>query len=335
MQSIVDVESVALATITHTHAYICQDLFISDEFTRPNKTNSRWTARNYRDDSITIPSSELKKQDYYIGVNAFLNVTFSITASFKLTTRLQDGKPQAGKVRSEASNYYTMVVDENTKHVTFTLSPYNGRAYLFVSTTEKPDRTKPSTYQRSSFEDSLQSITFAAGDTDFCTKCTYYVMVTGAANETSYSILGATSNSITSLQDGIPLYSQVSTKEWQYYTFKLDNEKADLQISLTPLSGDPDLYISTEIEHPTETNYTLKSTGTGSVLLARAASVRASVRASGIVSTHARLHSHVCVRVCVQITGRRSCTWTTPLHITFSAPTTSVSLPTRTPRTLS
>lgn len=242
------------------------DLFISDTDPHPNMS-APWKSTNFRDDSITIPSSDLKVQTYYVGVNAFLNVTFSIVASLSATIRMQDGSVQAGEVRNGGIKYYTLDVQQATDALTFTLTPLMGRAFLYVSSSRKPDPKNHSSYQWSSFEDTIQSITVKPMDVGFCMNCSYHIAVLGVVNITRFSILASSSVAVISMQDGIGLTGAVDEKQWLYYSFALSNSHADLTVTVTPMSGDPDLYMSIDDQRPTLTNYTAKATAFGADII--------------------------------------------------------------------
>jgi hypothetical protein len=70
-------------------------------------------------------------------------------------------------------------------------------------------------------------------------------------------------NTIT-LQDSVAIRDVVGPRMYEYFKIKVVNPDGDLTISVTPFSGDPDLYISPAPEaHPRKENYTWASRGFG------------------------------------------------------------------------
>jgi hypothetical protein len=218
------------------------DLFMSDVYHKPNRTHHTWSGRSYRDDAITLGADTLHYGTYYISVYAFNNCTFSILASFRRMATLQDGVPQAGSVVKEQQAFYSITVGSDLEELVVTLTPSSGSGYLYMSTGGEP--TRENAMWHSTFFLSGQSINVPRHDSNFCSFCTYYIMVYGN-RKCDYTLLASASGGMTTLQDGQPQRAYAQRKTFKYFAFNLQHAEADMAISVTPVNGDPDLYIST------------------------------------------------------------------------------------------
>lgn len=72
----------------------------------------------------------------------------------------------------------------------------------------------------------------------------------------AFSIVAASSLGTTRLQSGVPVQATVGKEEFIYYEFNVpaDMESPLLQLTLTRLSGDPDVFMSSTVHHPNATN---------------------------------------------------------------------------------
>ena len=76
-----------------------------------------------------------------------------------------------------------------------------------------------------------------------------------------FSVSAATGQAFQRLADGIPRRGSVMGFRYSYFRVWMDSE-SDLTITVTPFSGDPDLYVTTgdDRDHPNATNAYWKST---------------------------------------------------------------------------
>jgi len=98
--------------------------------------------------------------------------------------------------------------------------------------------------------------------------------------------------------------------ERQYYSFTLVESHEDLSISVTPFSGDPDIYASNVTNHPSSTpgQYVWKSTHYGAdvITITQAAlgtyfiSVYAYTQTSFTITGESKKISNLCVEFCVE-----------------------------------
>lgn len=242
------------------------DLFISaiDQYPSYNAT---WSARSYRNDSVTIPISQLVGVNtLYIAVQAWTNCSFSIVATYSNFTWLTDGVPQADTISKEASRFYYFLASSTgiSNDISFSVSPSVGNVRLYVSNGTDIQWDNPSTYQWSSIVPwSSQLVIVRFNDTSAChnravgTFCRYVVSVRGMTDAT-YSVQAITSLKPTELQSGVPIRSSVAARVTQYFSFLINQPGFDVSISLSALTGDPDLYVSTAPQ-PGPRNYNWSS----------------------------------------------------------------------------
>jgi hypothetical protein len=238
------------------------DLFISTNVTHPDADHHDYQARRWLEDSITIPNHRLTLGNYYISVSAFTNTTYTVVASFANTSYLENGQPQAGYVPTEGAKYYIFDVDVEHTDIEITLTPFTGRVYLFVSDTQKPERGNPHSYRWASVR-SASSQTVLIPPTEqpeYCTPfCRYYVMVYGV-QVSFFQVVAATSKSTVPLVSGVPQRQHVGRDDYMYFSYEVDNPMADIHLSVTPFTGDPDIYVSLEPQiFPTFSNFTWRS----------------------------------------------------------------------------
>lgn len=75
------------------------------------------------------------------------------------------------------------------------------------------------------------------------------------------------------LQDGVPMRDLVGPRGYEYFKIKVVDPAQDLSISVTPFSGDPDLFVGTSANpHPSKNNHTWAARGFGADTLTLQAS---------------------------------------------------------------
>jgi hypothetical protein len=227
-----------------------------------------WKANTWNSDAITIPYTDPDYCifcTYYITVYADRRSSYSIVAAFEQSFQLTDGQPQRGHVDDGAMFYYEYRPADLTQEITVTLSNQLGLTQLYISTTGYPERTNPATWQwEADWFTSVKSIIINPEHPNSCHDfwCTYYIGVYGMSNA-SYSILAATYASTIPLIPNEPQRHHVEAGDWQYFNARIDNTGLDLSVVVTPLSGDPDIYVSRFTTRPNQTSYEKASTRYG------------------------------------------------------------------------
>lgn len=96
------------------------------------------------------------------------------------------------------------------------------------------------------------------------TPCSYLVGVHSLSRFAAYQMTYSLDHTLIALRAGVSVTDHVIVGELDYYTFLLDSDFSSLKISLTTVSGDPDLFVSTTIKRPGVGNYTWLSYRYGS-----------------------------------------------------------------------
>lgn len=227
------------------------DIYVSRIHQRPNRTASEWRSTSYQSDAITIPAKNLVRGNYYVGVTAYTNCSFIIQANFNDRVQLQDGSPSSDSVAKLQMKYYSLRISNmlgaaKVNTIRLSLTPIRGRVYLFMSNRTDPIIGDSTTYNWASWQFSAtQTITATRNDAAFCRDsiCDYRIMVYGVL-DSQYSIVALTDTAVHVLQNGVPSVGSVGTNAWQYYTFTAVNRNAAITYTLTPNSGNPDLYVN-------------------------------------------------------------------------------------------
>ena len=226
------------------------DLYISTS-PNPSRDNYIWAATSYMADSITIPHTHprYKAGPFYISVHAYSNVSFTIMARLRQTVELQNGVPQSGFVAKEAMVYYTMLLVPDGQTATFALNVRQGYASMYVSTTQQPIPTNASTYQNSvTWWQAVKSITTPAitaanYPVDSDGQVLFYIGIYGAA-DANFTVTAFTSSQMVQLVSGQSVYRTVTQNTYNYFFIAVQSGNQDLSIIVTPVTGDPDLYVS-------------------------------------------------------------------------------------------
>ena len=232
----------------------------------PNPTlgNGTWVSLGMGDDIIIAHNVS---GVMYIGVFGFTNSSFSVVAhvtSGNSTTQLVNGRPQFGTVKATDYQYFAYSNDA-LGNLTFTVTPLTGVVGLFVNTcvnmslTQCNVRRPTATSYQWSANASLtgETIRISKLDPKACAGCVYVVGVLGVA-DSNFTLIGSTdaSSAAIALQEFIPY--RASSNQWQYtyFVFTFYEPHRDLIIAVTPITGDPDLYVSACYEAGNDTcNY--------------------------------------------------------------------------------
>jgi hypothetical protein len=158
--------------------------------------------------------------------------------------------------------------------VTVTVSPTTGDPDLYVNLNGEPASKSNWTYRSigASGADSVvisQAMTGCKYNTVqqcTCADCDIMIAVTPFGGDATYTIVVSTSTSIVTLMDARPIREIVSSTQYEQFRFESTMSNAILTVSLTALSGDPDLTIALT-PNPSRQNGTWKSIAWGSDII--------------------------------------------------------------------
>lgn len=256
------------------------DLFVKctvnatgDDSGSPSRKHYTWRARTWGRDTLTIPYSEThcakgKKEGgtFYIAVYGFRNSTFMLTASVnpEVKIALQQGVPQYGLVTAnEYRRYRVFVPDEPNARVTLTLTPRYGDPDLFARMNGlKPWATFGQYDYRSRVASGSDVIRIQPGDRNYCRGCWARVAVYGYRTS-AYTITTSTDHSIVSLQDGVPVQERLQARQYEFFSFFVEPGNKEMVVTVTPVVGDPDLFMSRTVQRPNMSHHTWHSSHWG------------------------------------------------------------------------
>lgn len=251
--------------VAATTFYGDPDMYISTwPHTYPSGSNFTWMTAYWGDDTITIQSSSLKENcgasikhngncELYIAVTGYTNTSYSILAymdeGFKHPSVLFNGQAQSGSVEKGDYTYYSFQISiaDNAvaTSITFTMTPTSGGdADMFIVL--RPDGGEPgrnnADYKTSQGSGQVDEIRLTPNSMYYCMHCTAYIAVFGFT-ASSFSIVATTDNMI-GLVGGLSSGGSVREDEYRYYSVYNADPMANVVITLTSDSGDPDMYVT-------------------------------------------------------------------------------------------
>lgn len=256
------------------------DLFVKctvsptgDDSGWPSRTNYTWRARTWGRDTLTIPYSQSHCAHgqktggtFYIAVYGFRNSTFMLTASVnpEVEIALQQGVPQYGLViANEYRRYRVFIPDEPNARVSITLTPRYGDPDLFARMNGlKPWATFGQYDYRSRVASGSDVIRIQPGDAHYCRGCWARVAVYGYRTS-AYTITTSTDHSIVALQDGVPVQERLQARQYEYFSLFVEPGNKEMVVTVTPIVGDPDLFMSRDVMRPNMSTHTWHSSHWG------------------------------------------------------------------------
>lgn len=290
------------------------DLFVSASAERPDSTSPECSAipswcssvpgRRYEHVQISAGDGDLACPPggatctYHIGVHAKTAATYTVVATWQpwqdAPIRLVDGLPQAAVIEAAGvSRYYKTRVAGTHTDLSIDCDAY-GSAEMYVQT------GSVASAQSHKWATSGSSLWLLIRHDDqlFCADCDYYItVVADAGTGTAYTLSATSSHGTTVLESGAPCSEVVNMGRYEYFKVYVTVPLVEVQVIMTTLSGNPDLYVSLTNPYPNATDYHLKSTdaegdlitlttvdmtlGSGSVLRPKDAQLEACVDSSG------------------------------------------------------
>jgi len=245
-------------TITVTPLSGDPDLYVSTTNHTPSAADNQWAGVAYRDDSVVItrfdthyclPSSSSTSCVYYIAVYGYSNCRYSISASFTSSQSLQIGVPVSGTVSVHTMQFYTFEVSDANSDISIAVTARDGNVNLFVAVNYEPSQTNYTWAQQGWFSGDV--LTLRHADAGFCASspsgapCVYYLGVYGIS-ASNYTLTVSSGAEATTLADGVPVRAHLEAGTYGYYQFALAGVGHELDITLTALSGDPDIIMSND-----------------------------------------------------------------------------------------
>ena len=288
------------------------DLFVSASAERPDSTSPECAAMpswcssvpgsRYEHVQISANDGDLACPPggatctYHIGVHAKTAATYTVVVldHRRGVIRLVDGLPQAALIEAAGvSRYYKTRVAGTHTDLSILLAASYGSAQVYVQTGSVASAQSYKWSTRSS----SPRLLIRHDDERFCADCDYYITVRDIAvpggGGTAYTLSATSSHGTTVLESGAPCSEVVNMGRYEYFKVYVTVPLVEVQVIMTTLSGNPDLYISLTTPYPNASDYHLKSTdaegdlitlttvdmtlGSGSVLRSKDAQLEACV----------------------------------------------------------
>jgi hypothetical protein len=220
-----------------------------------------------------IDSNSLKGT-YHIMVFSSDACSFSIVAISVLpgkntTIQIFPGHPQKDTVYNYTDQDYRIYSfpvhysEENKETITISLTPITGKFNLYAANSEKNlDWSKEIFYynwkaDNSNHSDPSSTIIIKPDDPWFRTDSTYLILVMAEKflpdHSATYVVSYSAGNGSVFLAQDVPYTGVVSEEQYSYFIFPVHFSHEDVTISVTALSGDPDIFISVDPKNPNPT----------------------------------------------------------------------------------
>jgi hypothetical protein len=271
------------------------DMFMAfSPIIHPNPDNYTWMAANYGADTLTIQADEIKKHctpvpaegkhcDFFIGVYAWRNTSYSVVARMEEGSKhpvvLTDGQPQSGSVDTGFYSYYSFFIKarqsdnpELMESVTITVTAADGSdqdIYVVFGSDSEPGKDNFQ-YMSANYAGLVDQVRIASSNEHYCHDCNVLIGVYGYRGG-HFSIV-ATSAGVTELMSGQAMAGHLEKNAYKYYSIHNTDPDAQINIALTAISGDSDLFMNVyhpptaenHYNYPTMLSYTWKSINAGS-----------------------------------------------------------------------
>jgi hypothetical protein len=188
---------------------------------------------------------------------------------------LVDGQPQSGFVALGSYMYYSFFISshggqELPASLMVTLTSVDGDQDIFVTMNDETEPGKNNyDYMSANFGGVVDEVEVGVGMPHYCMNCFVKIGVYGF-KEGHFSIT-ATSKGVQQLQSGVAMGGHLEQGRYRYYAIRNTNPMAQITVTLTPITGDPDLYMNVygeaeddkAYEFPRNYHYTWRSIHAG------------------------------------------------------------------------
>ena len=209
----------------------------------PTSTRNTYHSWAWGEDTIPVPVADAAGHDFlFITVQPSMRASnFSIAYTIDQPLLLTDGRPQDSFVHKGALAPFKFRAQQRAT-VSVTIS---GQTKVYVSTT--PSAGPTNTMWQSSFTSG--AVTIPASDQRFPADGQFYLAVSGL-DDAYFTISARLNGTALELSNGQPISAQLDQNDNAYYKYHVGTSGCQLQIILSPISGDPDLLVSQTVLKP-------------------------------------------------------------------------------------
>jgi len=72
----------------------------------------------------------------------------------------------------------------------------------------------------------------------------FHIIVATDSAPSEYTISVTSNGQFTNLQPGVPVQDFLQGRNWEFFQVEVSDTQCNLTVTLTPVSGDPDLYMN-------------------------------------------------------------------------------------------
>eukprot|EP00903_Cladosiphon_okamuranus_P013133 g12248.t1 len=182
---------------------------------------------------------------YQIGLNSVGSSSFTVSVNRGDggATLLVHGRPQAGKVVAGGMRYYVVRPDSDTTKMTVTLNTVVGNGDLYVvrgNATTTIDPLDDSSFSWTS--KGLPGGTVSVEGAGSGESTDPYLIGVSGETDALFALVATFSQGVTLLQAGVPQRRTLEAGKSMTFGFLVDEDDEDLQLTVTPMRGDPALY---------------------------------------------------------------------------------------------
>ncbi|GMH55605.1 hypothetical protein TL16_g01946 [Triparma laevis f. inornata] len=197
--------------------------------------------------------------DYTIGIYAWgSNSTFAVMVnSGECIRNLYPGRPQSANLGAGEATFYKMTLGSSSAAMDVAMTMQWGEADIYIKTlsdgvvwdaSKAPDPNDRSSYDYTSANNTVDRIRV---DGPHETATTFIIGVFASnSGGCRYNIVGSFSQTQIVLLAGVPQRHFVEEGVNEYFYFNVDRADVDLQVTVTSITGDPDMMISYDNQHP-------------------------------------------------------------------------------------
>ena len=224
------------------------DIYISSTNSHPTKQNSQWACTALGQDVCIVPKENVTPdKKFYVTIHCPRVCQYKVTVRLTDEKEIYDGEGLTGDLEASQSQLFKFYVpsDSSTNSISVSLSlgtTNTSMVRMFLSkgsqlpTTQSYIRGFPSWL-------GLTARIYQSDLHNFCTDCTYKVMVT-TNTPTTYTITFKTNKAITKIKgDRFDTYELVKLNERNCYEYTVQSPEETLQVNLNVYSGNSDIFV--------------------------------------------------------------------------------------------
>jgi hypothetical protein len=225
------------------------DIVASIDIREPSSESYTWKAERWGFDVLRITTNDPKYRSgvkYNIGVYGFPDTAFTIAASKDSSyTLLTESTALYHTVQGGSYRYFKYIMMQPNTDLVFTVSPLSSYGDPDIFITYNREGPSSTNYDYRANMIGADTVTIPSARVG-----TYYVGVYGYGNS-DFQIMATTEYKNIALREGIPFRSTLTPGRYTYFKYYQGDSESGLVITLTAISGDAYVYVSTTNTHPT------------------------------------------------------------------------------------